>query len=98
MKILFLTLALAASVLQLSACSGPGGEVLYEENCETCHSFKGTGGRTAPDLTAVTALRSEDWIRRQIREPAKNDPRTRMPSFGQLSRSEIRAIIRHLGS
>lgn len=96
MKILFLVLA--ASALQLSACTSPGGEVLYRENCETCHSFKGEGGRTAPDLTAVTALRSEDWIRRQIREPSKNDPRTRMPAFGQLSRGEIRAIIRHLGS
>jgi mono/diheme cytochrome c family protein len=97
MKVPLLTLTLAASVLLFSACSAPGGRVLYEENCETCHSFKGEGGRTAPDLTAVTALRSEDWIRRQIREPSKNDPRTRMPAFGQLSRGEIRAIIRHLG-
>jgi mono/diheme cytochrome c family protein len=97
MKIPFLTFALAVSVFQLSACSAPGGKALYEENCKTCHSFKGEGGRTAPDLTAVTELRSESWIRRQIREPSKNDPRTRMPSFEKLSRSEIRAIIRHLG-
>ena len=74
------------------------GRVLYDEHCRTCHSFQGEGGNTAPDLTAVTEARSEDWIRRQIVNPKVNDPRSRMPSYEHLSRGEVRAIIGYLGS
>ncbi len=89
---------LAGSPLLLSACSTAGGEVLFAEHCSSCHSFKGKGGNTAPDLTASTAIFSDDWIARQIREPKKNNPRSRMPAYPRLSGSEIRSLIAYLKS
>ena len=87
----------AALLPLLASCSARKGGALYErERCGSCHSFKGGGGRTAPDLTAVTGSRSEGWIRQQITDPSKNSPRTRMPSYPHLSTMEIRAIINYL--
>ena len=90
--------ALAVFLLLLSACSAIDGEALFAENCSSCHSFKGKGGNTAPDLTAATALFSDDWMGQQIRDPKKNNPRSRMPAYPRLSVGEIRALIAYLKS
>lgn len=89
--------ALTGPLLSLAACSPEQGAALFErEGCISCHSFKGVGGNTASDLTAVTERRSDDWIRRQIRDPSRNNPRTRMPAYNRLSRRQINAILRYL--
>lgn len=89
--------ALAALLPLIAACSAEKGAALFEqEGCSSCHSFQGAGGHTAPDLTAVTESRSEGWIRQQITDPPKNNPRTRMPSYPHLSSFEVRAIINYL--
>jgi cbb3-type cytochrome oxidase cytochrome c subunit len=84
--------------LLFSACAEDGSVLFAHEGCIQCHSFKGKGGNMAPDLTAVTNRRSDRWIRQQIKNPRKNNPDSRMPAFGHLSGSEIRAILRYLKS
>jgi len=73
-----------------------GGEIFKKQGCINCHSFKGKGGETCPDLTHVTQRRSDSWIRDQIQNPKQHNPNSTMPSFDYLSRGEITAIIRYL--
>lgn len=73
------------------------GERLYkEQGCYSCHMFKGQGGSAGPDLTNITKIRSDRWIRQKIKSPSKDNPNTRMPAYGHLSRKEINALIRYL--
>ncbi|MDA8083766.1 MAG: cbb3-type cytochrome c oxidase subunit II [Nitrospiraceae bacterium] len=77
----------------------PDGAVIFsEEGCIDCHSFKGRGGSTCPDLTAVTGRRSDSWIRRQINDPRSHNPNSMMPSFSHLSYREISALIQFFKS
>jgi len=91
---------LLASFLLLAGCVSAGrGEKIYtREKCGNCHRFRGKGNSLAPELTAVTGSRSEDWIRRQIVGPRENDPRSRMPGFGHLTGSEVRSLLAYLKS
>jgi len=91
---------LLLALLLLAGCvsAGRGKEIYGREKCGNCHRFRGEGHSLAPDLTAVTGSRSEDWIRRQIVAPRENDPRSRMPGFGHLSTSEIRSLLAYLRS
>lgn len=73
-----------------------GAELFKREGCATCHSFRGSGGATGPELTAVTKRRDDSWIRSQIRAPQGHNPATTMPAFSHLSHKEISALIRYL--
>lgn len=77
----------------------PDGEVIFKrEGCFGCHSFKGQGGSLGPDLTAITNKRSKRWIERYIKNPMSINPDSRMPQFKNLSKREIKALIRYLNS
>jgi len=73
-----------------------GKEIFLSEGCINCHSFKGHGGETAPDLTAVGERRSVVWIMSQIKDPKSHNPDSRMPEFSRLSIFERYAIARYL--
>jgi cbb3-type cytochrome oxidase cytochrome c subunit len=75
-----------------------GAAVFAREGCPNCHSFKGHGAGSGPDLTSVAERRSDRWIRRQIKNPRSHDPDSRMPAYDHLSRREIEALIQHLKS
>src|SRR2546423_14584710 len=48
------------------------GQAIYDRNaCAACHRVKGTGARTAPDLTAIGAIRQPSAIQRSLLEPTK---------------------------
>ncbi len=86
-------------IIFLFTQGSPDGEKLFnDQGCIGCHSFKGKGGETCPDLTGVTRRRSDGWIRQQIKDSKKHNPNSRMPNFGYLSYREISAIIRYLKS
>lgn len=42
------------------------GEQLFHQHCTTCHSFKGAGGNSAPDLTAYN---SKPWLIGFMQDP-----------------------------
>lgn len=73
-----------------------GGRLFHTEGCITCHRFKGSGGGMGPDLTAITALKSDSAIYNYLQNPKKYNPHARMPSFANLSRSKRNAIIAYL--
>ena len=73
-----------------------GEKLFYREGCSQCHTFKGKGGRMAPDLSAVTNLKSDSWIDSYMQDPQKMNPLSRMPSFKHLSSSKRNAIISFL--
>jgi cbb3-type cytochrome oxidase cytochrome c subunit len=73
-----------------------GREIFMREGCAGCHSFKGHGGSTGPDLTSVGQRRSVIWIISQIRNPKSHNPDSRMPEFPHLSLFERYAISRYL--
>lgn len=73
-----------------------GKEIFMSERCSNCHSFRGHGGETAPDLTAVGERRSTLWIMSQIKDPRSHNPDSRMPEFGHLSIFERYALARYL--
>jgi putative heme-binding domain-containing protein len=46
------------------------GQAVYEKSaCATCHRVKGTGARTAPDLTDIGAIRQAAAIQRSLLTP-----------------------------
>src|SRR6266478_21560 len=46
------------------------GQAIYDSNaCAACHRVKGTGARTAPDLTDVGAIRQPSAIQRSLLTP-----------------------------
>ena len=46
------------------------GQAIYDRNgCAACHRVKGTGARTAPDLTDIGALRQPAAIQRSLLTP-----------------------------
>ena len=95
--LLFACLALGAFFLFIG-CSADGAALFERERCRSCHLFKGSGGNLAPDLTFVSDIRSDRWIKRQIKNPSANNQQARMPDFGHLSRSDIRALLAFLKS
>jgi len=38
------------------------GKLLFKNNCQLCHSFKGEGNKVGPDLTAFSSKPIEDWL------------------------------------
>ena len=73
-----------------------GKKLFFTVGCSQCHTFKGRGGRMAPDLSAVTNIRSVNWIDSYLQNPVKMNPHSRMPSFAHLSRAKRNAIINFL--
>ena len=49
--------------------------------CDTCHTVTDRGGTVGPVLNQVANRRTEDWIRRWLRDPNEVKPGTRMPKF-----------------
>jgi cbb3-type cytochrome oxidase cytochrome c subunit len=94
--LLLIGISLAAAFL-LSGCSPYDGEKLFfTVGCSQCHSYKGRGGRMGPDLSAVTNIRSDEWIDSYIQDPKKMNPLARMPAFKNLSATKRAAIIKFL--
>ncbi len=82
----------------LSGCSTmyDGEKLFYSVGCSQCHTVHGKGGGMAPDLSAVTNIRSDSWIERYIHNPKAINPHSRMPAFKNLSRAKRKAIIAFL--
>lgn len=89
---------LTACVIATAGCSSssPGAAVFQRERCPECHTIKGIGGSTGPNLTVVGKRRSRDYIVAQIMSPASHNPNTAMPSFKHLPEKDIQALADYL--
>ena len=64
-----------------------GGRLFHTEGCITCHRFKGSGGGMGPDLTAITALKSDSAIYNYLQNPKKYNPHA---AIGPLKSAPLR--------
>lgn len=48
-----------------------GKKVWYRENCINCHTLMGEGAYYAPDLTKITDLRGEGYLRAFLQDPSR---------------------------
>jgi len=72
-----------------------GKEILREKKCLACHKFQDEDGQIAPDLTYLAFMRSEDYIKNFLRNPAKEIPGAVMP-WVRLTLEEEEGILRTL--
>ena len=95
-SLLTAVLILSSAYLVTGCSNYDGKKLFFTVGCSQCHSFEGKGGSLAPDLSAVTNIRSDEWIRNYIHNPLKMNPQARMPAFKNLSRAKREAIITYL--
>lgn len=69
------------------------GRTLYEQKCETCHSPDLRGSGNYPSLVDITSRMGPESLREVIA-----GGRPGMPSFNELSQSELDALVAFLGS
>jgi mono/diheme cytochrome c family protein len=75
------------------------GALLFQKNrCSECHTIKGKGGASAPNLTFVGSKRSREYILEQIRNPKSHNADSNMPSFSHLPEKDINDLADYLSS
>lgn len=85
------------------------GRKIFNERCSGCHNFRTDG--IGPQLAGVADRDSAEWLIRFVRDPqamiGSGDPRavrlfrrfhTVMPSFADLSRDDLHAVLAFLGT
>lgn len=76
-----------------------GKDVWHDNNCINCHTLFGEGAYYAPDLTKITQLRGEAYLRAYLKDPARfydeNRHRRLMPRQ-DLSDGDIGDLIAFL--
>lgn len=76
-----------------------GNEVWHANNCINCHTLFGEGAYYAPDLTKITQLRGEAYLRAYLKDPSKfydeQQVRRLMPTQ-DLSDADITGLIAFL--
>jgi cbb3-type cytochrome oxidase cytochrome c subunit len=59
--------------ISYSTCYALTGKQLFVKNgCIACHAINGKGGSFGPNLSVIGKIRTNSWIKRQIRNPKLN--------------------------
>ncbi len=67
-----------------------GEKVFNTYGCIACHTMNGKGGKIGPDLTnEASKNRTKSWIIDQIKNPKKHYPKSPMPAFTMLNKTQI---------
>lgn len=76
-----------------------GNQVWHDNNCINCHTLFGEGAYYAPDLTKITKLRGEAYLKAYLRDPSKfydEQKHRRLMPRQDLSEADISALIAFL--
>jgi len=76
-----------------------GNEVWHANNCINCHTLFGEGAYYAPDLTKITKLRGEAYLKAYLRDPSKfydEQKHRRLMPRQDLSEADISGLIAFL--
>jgi len=67
---------------------GEAGKLVEDLRCLSCHTIRGTGGDTGPELTFAGSKLKRDWIVKFLQDPTEIRPmnRARMPKLGVSAR------------
>ncbi|MBL7002495.1 MAG: c-type cytochrome [Gammaproteobacteria bacterium] len=93
MKVLFILFFLTS--FSLHSYASPSGKLLYDDNCSICHNNKGLGGIGLPLNRNKIINFSRDYMFKTIRLGREGRI---MPSFEELSDTQINAIIDYMES
>ncbi len=63
------------------AFAAAGALIFQKNNCGTCHSVNGVGGKIGPPLNGLDNRRSEAWVIEHFQNPQKMSPKTPMPPY-----------------
>lgn len=76
-----------------------GKDVWHDNNCINCHTLFGEGAYYAPDLTKITQLRGEQYLKAYMRDPARfynEQTHRRLMPKQDLSEDDISNLIAFL--
>lgn len=76
-----------------------GKDVWHKKNCINCHTLLGEGAYYAPDLTKITQLRGEPYLRAFLRDPSQfysEEQHRRLMPNPNLSEEQITQVIAFL--
>ncbi len=74
-----------------------GKNLFTSLGCIGCHSVFGTGGTLGPDLTnEVQKNRSTNWLIQQLQNSKLHNPKSIMPPFAFLSKSQLSDLVSFL--
>lgn len=91
----FPKLALNSKPPAKPSAAAQNGFLLYRENCLSCHTIQGEGGKKAKDLMfpiPVTRYRDENWIKQFLDNPARLMPDVKMGPFNPEENQRANAI------
>ena len=69
MLVAYLRSAAVAGSGELPPGDARAGALAFNENCARCHKVAGRGGSLGPDLSGITARRSQEALRASVRDP-----------------------------
>jgi mono/diheme cytochrome c family protein len=73
-----------------------GAQVYQNNRCKECHTIKGKGGSSGPNLTYVGSKRSREYVIEQIKNPKAHKVNSDMPSFSHLPAQDINDLADYL--
>jgi nitric oxide reductase subunit C len=76
-----------------------GKDVWHRKNCINCHTLFGEGAYYAPDLTKITQVRGEAYLRAFLRDPSQfysEEQHRRLMPNPRLSEEQITQVIAFL--
>ncbi len=72
-------------------------DIIATYQCDTCHTIMNRGGTVGPILNQVANRRTEDWIRRWLKDPNAIKPGTKMPTFS-FTPEEYEQVVGYLSA
>jgi ubiquinol-cytochrome c reductase cytochrome b subunit len=77
-----------------TAPAGPVmGAILYQANqCSSCHTLNGEGGKLGPVLNGLRARHDRAWVLGHFSDPEKFTPGSNMPAFDYLSEPDLATL------
>jgi nitric oxide reductase subunit C len=84
---------------QITQDVSDGKHVWHKKNCINCHTLLGEGAYYAPDLTKITQVRGEAYLRAFLRDPSQfysEEQHRRLMPNPNLAEDEITQVIAFL--
>ncbi len=84
---------------QITPAVTAGKDVWHDNNCINCHTLFGEGAYYAPDLTKITQLRGEEYLKAYMRDPSRfynEETHRRLMPKQDLSEEDISNLIAFL--
>lgn len=86
-----------ATVAGVSGQELTAGQKIYNSaGCSGCHTIKGIGGTTGPDLTTVGTRRDAKWLYEHFEHPDKVVANSAMPSYEHLGKQALNDLTDYM--